>query len=44
MLGSVRNSAERLEANAIWSPQDPRFLDIVNMANPSFFIYYSVVS
>ena len=33
----VRNIAER---HAIWSREDPRFMDIVYMANLSFFIYY----
>ena len=31
----ARNSAEHLVASAIRNREDPRFLDTVNMANPS---------
>ena len=33
-------SGDSAERHAIWSREDPRFLDIVYIANPSFFIYY----
>ena len=34
------NSVERMVASAIWSLEDPHFMDIVY---PSSFIFYSVV-